>query len=108
MSSIVDKIRAEAEARLREIEQEREYLLQVLSASPSNGSNTQPRLADALQTVLDSDKPLQLKDIFAKLQKQGLRLKGQNPKMSVYSALKRHPNYFEKTPQGWIKVVKST
>ena len=100
MSSIVDKIRAEAEARLREIEQEREYLLQVLSASPSNGSNTQPRLADALQTVLDSDKPLQLKDIFAKLQKQGLRLKGQNPK--------RHPNYFEKTPQGWIKVVKST
>lgn len=59
-------------------------------------------LPEQIKLVLEhADHPLPLREIYSQLLAHGRSFRAQNPKMSVYSALARHPEIFEKANDGW-------
>ncbi len=101
--SMLPEIKAKIELRLKDLESERQQLLQMLNlvSETTPTANSQPKLADSIKTILMENPPLQLREIFHQLKQLGYVFRGANPKMSVYSAMKRHPETFENTAAGW-------
>lgn len=96
------EIKTKIEVRLQELENERQQLMQMLALVNNNPvQGSQVKLADTIKKVLEESSPLPLRDIFQKLKDAGHVFRGKNPKMSVYSAMARHPEVFQKSDNGW-------
>lgn len=105
MGNAIPEIRQQIQDRLRELDRERDQLLQMLALMQNdNGmvSSTRVNLTDLLKQLLEGSKePERLSNLLRKAKAAGYIFKGKNPNMSVYSALSRHPEMFERTKTGW-------
>ncbi len=100
--AILPDIKTKIEARLAELELEREQLQQVLSIMQNTLQPEKPKLADAIKEILEVSPPLQLRNILSALKVKGYVSNSKNPSMTIYSAMARHPETFDKTSVGWV------
>lgn len=111
-----DSLKEKIQEELRELEQRKqklERMLELLDGSKpkhlDGAMKNKPKrskpasIAEAIKAALAENPTMQLNEIYHYLRDQfGIALKGQNPRMTVYSSLKRHPDIFTKVPnKGW-------
>lgn len=95
-------IRSQVDARLAELDSERQDLLKILSLLPGSSAPHTATIAEDVSRILrTSPVPLPVPKIYDKLVEQGRQFKGKNPKLSVYITMTRKPNLFKKLNGGW-------
>lgn len=101
------------EQRLMEIEQERTKLKAAHKALQDLNGSSEPKtketLAVMIKRILETAgvQHLPLREIHKRLEEMGHTLKGQSPRMSIYSALKRNPKLFDHSDKGWGLHIKN-